>query len=57
MYTSAGPVPIQVSEILAYFHVMGIVGLEERREYLKHIQRLDTCDLNAWAASRPSGKK
>lgn len=39
--TMAGPQPIQLSEIDAYFRVMGIDERDERVKYVALIQRLD----------------
>lgn len=48
--TSAGPQPIQVSEVLALLCVQGIDEVEERVKYVALIQKMDQIYLKHAAA-------
>jgi hypothetical protein len=40
-----GAEPIQISEIVAYLDLVGILDRDERAKYLRHVQRLDNAYL------------
>jgi hypothetical protein len=49
----AGPLPIPISEILAYFIMFEITNLSERERILKFVNQLDSIYLEHVAAQKP----
>ena len=52
----SGPNPIQVAELLAYMHMVGIASQRERSKYLRIVQEMDQTYLTYQAEKAEQSK-